>query len=238
MDFLRQHPILGVLLCLWPGTWAYQAFTGLVSTTDQMEFLVKLGAAMGGLYSVYKFGLKPFWKHGKTAAVKLAEFGEVLPTLHRIENRQTMQYERHKALINDSATPHFEADETGAWIWCNDTYRRLVGSMSDECLGSGWVSAVADGEKFQVFQEWEAAVAQGRDFEKCFKLRTPKGRLTVCVKAYALRHSNGDLAGYFGSVDLEGHHVDGDLEPRAVVTTDTAQQVLLQRHAEPGPPSL
>lgn len=108
-----------------------------------------------------------------------------------------------------------EADATGACIFVNPYWSQITGVPLDRALGNGWINAVHEDDRDEVFEEWRQAVAQHRDFDMNHRYRHPDGRVVeVHARTQQIHDAEGKLLGYVATITpriaREGHihHAD------------------------------
>lgn len=95
----------------------------------------------------------------------------------------------------------FEAGGDGATQWVNATFLRWTGCQLDQCLGWGWINAVAHDDRERVREEWEAAVNERRAFSSNYRLISATGALfPIECKATPIRDSRGVVVKWMGNV--------------------------------------
>lgn len=83
----------------------------------------------------------------------------------RIERRQVLAEQRHRALIEDSDSGIFEADANGDCIWVNSTFCRLAGRMPAQLMGKGWKLAIRETDREKIERLWYAAISDDVEFD-------------------------------------------------------------------------
>lgn len=94
------------------------------------------------------------------------------------------------------------ADEDGRWQWVNGWFAEHVGWMPHEMHGAGWKNVVAPDDRDRVFAEWDACIAESRDFIMELSYVTKRGEgIQVQAKCAPIRsNSTRKIVGYVGFV--------------------------------------
>lgn len=124
-------------------------------------------------------------------------------SLNRIEIRQVLHEQRQKAILSDMTVGVFETDVKGNFVWVNRKYLRMTGRAPGEVKGTGWVNTVADRDRERVVNEWNAAIAEQREFEAEFMMLTPDNeRLCVHMRTYKMSDPDNPQSnlGFMGMV--------------------------------------
>lgn len=119
-----------------------------------------------------------------------------------VRRNQAIGQDRIRAMLNDAQDGHFEADSEGAWHWTNSTLLRLLDKPHDELNGFGWVNAVSEETRDDIYQRFASAVRQHRTFEARVELAHRKAGLpwSVWVRCHPLRDAEQRVTGFFGVV--------------------------------------
>jgi PAS domain S-box-containing protein len=85
---------------------------------------------------------------------------------------------RFRTLTSHAPVGIFLADREGRCLFVNERWCEMAGLSPEEALGQGWARALHPDDKERVFQEWQAAVEEGRLFAGEYRFQTPQGRVT------------------------------------------------------------
>lgn len=171
------------------------------------------GSVLYGSYRALRYGVtfsRRAWGFG-TRTVKLYELIEkelqpnggtsLRDAVNRIEIRQLLAEQRHRAVLSANSQAYFECDAQGACIWANREYLRLTGRTLEEIRGNGWVNAISADEQDEVFEGWRHAVEQSRDYTGRFVIVTPDGeRQPVVAQSVVMFDNHGRVIGFVGTV--------------------------------------
>ena len=202
------------------------------------EGLAAIGALLIILWKTHQFANKAKEKMGEwdswrvqtsetlkkttdTVAQIKSEFGSngggsARDALNRIELRQILSDQKLWALHMDSGVGIFETDENGECIKVNRTYLKISGRTETEVMGKGWVLCIAEYDRERVFEEWNNAVEQQREFYLEYDFVNADGQsFPVLGIAHPLRDNKGKIKGWMGLVrphslgnkhDTDHHH--------------------------------
>lgn len=223
---------------------------GTVQLEQITKWLTAAGAAIGAGWLLLRYLMRLVsWANGKRAqAVKfLARLSravdEILPNggsslsdsvrrqereLAEIRGLVTTQIRltainsaRWRALHQDHENGIFDTDAEGLITWTNRTLVWMTGRDTLELVGNGWLLAVVESEREGAWDEWQACLAQRRDFERMltFERYDPQARrsvrLSVHVRASAILDDRGQVAGLTGIVSPRGVAEQQPLTPPA-----------------------
>lgn len=112
--------------------------------------------------------------------------------------------ERFRSLCVSSPVGIFQNDITGACVYTNRRWQEITGLTQEESLGQGWIKALSVEDREEVFAEWQASVAAGREFAKEFRFVRPTGEVCwVHSQVSPLRSEDGIVIGYVGvNIDI------------------------------------
>lgn len=187
-------------------------------TTHVEVILGFLGSltALGGL--LWKFVVKPFRRLNHS----LEALNKDLPVIHsivnefrnnggstlkdvldRIQDEMTKSTFMQKSLILESGKSFWQTDQQGRWLWASHRLCELMSMEEEEVLGNGWVAAVHPEDQARVFTEWNAAIAQNRQFRSFFRFMSPDGTVThirsSCQPIMSLRSNR--IIGFMGRIE-------------------------------------
>lgn len=106
-----------------------------------------------------------------------------------------------RAQMAYETNPIFESDKEGNCTYANRAYLRMLGVGMEEVEGHGWRSFIAPESKHIVFDEWETAVKQHRDFKLTYKFIHADGH-EICAncEAFAIKNDKKELLKYIGTI--------------------------------------
>lgn len=121
--------------------------------------------------------------------------------INRIEGRQVVADQRHQAVVSLTDIAMFESDAGGRCVWANRAYLRMVDKSLNDIQGNGWVNIVHPMDRDRVFEEWQKAVVQNREFGMRYRVVCSEGEEThVLCQTAIMRNIKGELIGYQGSL--------------------------------------
>jgi len=106
-----------------------------------------------------------------------------------------------RAQMAYKTNPVFEADEHGNCTYANRAYLRMLGVGMEEIEEHGWKSFISPDSKRLVFEEWESAVKQHRDFKLTYKFVHADGHeICASCEAFAIKNDKKELLKYIGTI--------------------------------------
>lgn len=190
-----------------------------IHISEVSSYIIASAAVVSALYILYRKGVKPLVNAIMlfTAAIKrtevaipvLLEIAEQFRPNHgsslrdaidRIEASLTHLRSVDRILLSMSPKAHFETDQHGLCVWANEGYQRLTGLSLHECIGAGWINAVAFDDREAVHTEWATAIAERRNFSAEYRYVTPDGDVRVRCSATVCSDSRGRVTGAIGTV--------------------------------------
>jgi diguanylate cyclase (GGDEF)-like protein/PAS domain S-box-containing protein len=110
------------------------------------------------------------------------------------------------AILDDVPAGIFETDAEGQCRFVNRRWQAYAGLSAKAALGSGWAEAIHPADRDRVFAEWEAAVAERREFGLEYRFLRPDGTIMWAAgHASPILATSGRLTGYIGTVtDVSG----------------------------------
>ena len=93
----------------------------------------------------------------------------------------------------------FATDATGCCVYVNERLCELIGLTFEQSLGAGWTTALHPDDADWVRAGWEAALADGSDFQPEHRFQRPDGAV-VWVRGFAaaVRDDDERLTGWIG----------------------------------------
>jgi len=106
----------------------------------------------------------------------------------------------------------------GSADFLNQHFREYTGLSLEDGLGWGWMNAFHPDDR--LMEEWRAALAAGKPFEKEARLRRADGQYRwFLIRAVPLRDEPGNIVNWYGtSIDIEDLKRDED-RARLVINT-------------------
>ena len=123
-------------------------------------------------------------------------------TLQKQAERALLQSESHfRVLVTQAPVGIFQTDEEGNCLFVNPRWMELTGLTLAEAEGQGWTSALHPEDCDRVFEEWERATQENREFALEYRFLTPQNLVKwVFGRVLAIYDDEGLLTGYFGIV--------------------------------------
>lgn len=116
--------------------------------------------------------------------------------LNRVEKHQRLNHQRMKLMQTDKL--QYEANEKGECIWVSPRLAELAGMDDSKFIGNGWINAVEHDDRQEVWDEWQKAIIQKRDFS--FEFRLAKNNLKVKSYATVVKDSKNQTIGMIGEI--------------------------------------
>ncbi|MBI4518916.1 MAG: PAS domain-containing protein [Deltaproteobacteria bacterium] len=108
--------------------------------------------------------------------------------------------ERFRSLCACSPIGIFTTDKGSRCTYTNAAWQRITGVSFAESLGERWRQWLHPDDLDGVIAEWAAAVGEGREFRREFRIRRPDGQVRwVRAGAAPMRADDGSLLGYVGT---------------------------------------
>jgi diguanylate cyclase (GGDEF)-like protein/PAS domain S-box-containing protein len=109
---------------------------------------------------------------------------------------------RHRAAALDLVPAGiFETDAHGQCRFVNRRWQEYTGVSGTAALGTGWANAVHPLDRDNVVAEWQAAVAERREFALEFRFLRPDGAIRWAAgRASPICGKDGGVSGYIGTV--------------------------------------
>lgn len=175
------------------------------------ELIIKLSIVIGALWVIYEKMIKPsfalFKKIRSTTDIIEKIYNEFKPnggssmrdSINRLENDIKNLNHFKFAILNTDERPIFLTDENGKYIFANLSYLTLADRELDEVLSSGWMNNVKLTERTIVYNEWNNAIKDKRNFELQYTFINRAGN-EYNVHSVALVNKD---AGYFGLLKIK-----------------------------------
>lgn len=174
-----------------------------------------IGGAATGIVAVWKI-FTFFLKHMRKVNATLSGFVEIIPVLtevakefrpnggssmrdaiDRLEKKSSLSEQRTRALISCLDIPCFESDAKGQCVWVSKKWTELAGISLEEAQGNGWVVALPEHERERVFEEWQSAIEQEREFVLTYDFGLNKQTKVKAVST-VVRDKKDNIISFFG----------------------------------------
>ena len=142
---------------------------------------------------------------------------ELFKCMERLESDICLSTHRGRALYRLVSYPIWESDANGLCVYCNPAMLRVLRCEFMDVAGDNWRSRILPEDRHLVFEEWDSAVNDGRDFNLSYHWISTMGEvIPVTVTTTILRDGKGDIMGSIAFVnDQLLHHRQGDFKAPA-----------------------
>lgn len=177
------------------------------------EVVASLATIWGFSKVVGKFLLRPITGHFEKIAKGLEKInkiekefttnggGSLKDHISRISVGLSEVQQGLRAQMAYESNPVFESDKDGNCTYANRAYLRMLGVGLEEVEGHGWRSFISPDSKHIVFEEWESAVKQHRDFKLTYKFVHADGHeICAACEAFAIKNDKKELLKYIGTI--------------------------------------
>lgn len=121
--------------------------------------------------------------------------------VERIEDRLSMNEGLARLVLQQVTFGVFLSDAQGLYTWVNQCYLDMVGIPQLSIMGNGWINSVVPEDRERVFEEWQAAIAQHREFDLHFRvLSRVNDLLEVHTHGYPVYEYDQSIVGYVGTM--------------------------------------
>jgi len=83
---------------------------------------------------------------------------------------------RQRWILDNRSEPIFEADEKGNFTWVNEAFIKITKRSCYDLLGNKWKNIIAEDERDSIFNHWDRAIKEKRNFEETIVITDKKGR--------------------------------------------------------------
>jgi PAS domain-containing protein len=183
--------------------------------TTNINSAIAAGIAIATLYGfIYKIGKKAKAERDRFLALfdlpdKIDEIAAQLRTnggstlkdaVNRIEQRQRREAEKTRLLLEGGDFPCFECDASGACLYVNQAYMKLVErDEEEEVLYNNWRALISEEDREDVLSNWDRAIKDKTNFEAYFSFVGKENtRIPVYCRAYTVKDSNQNVIGWLG----------------------------------------
>ena len=122
--------------------------------------------------------------------------------LNRLEVSVAMNKAQHYLLLNSLPSGVWTSDNNGYWQWVNDPLKTTLSATLENFKGNNWETMIHPEDNTKVFEEWERAVEQKRDFNMHFRMKNLNTNASVNVHAIAhpVLSSDNRIVGWNGTI--------------------------------------
>lgn len=125
------------------------------------------------------------------------ELENVVVILTRLENNMSHVNQKVQAIVSSMGLASFEADKEGLYTFVSKQWVELTGLSINEAIGNGWVNAICEESRSEIFNEWKSCLYQNREFHVTTRLDCQKN-IEICIVAWPIRNLNGTVEKFFG----------------------------------------
>jgi PAS domain S-box-containing protein len=182
---------------------------------QQMVLSEKIISIVLAFFSILAVGRKVIsflWKHISETNASVKKFLNLIPKLekftnscdietmvgilNRLENGLFHTNQKIQSIIFSMGLASFETDRTGKYTFVSKQWIDLTGLSINEATGNGWINAVQEDFRKEVFSEWESCLLQNREFRMTTKFE--KLDREISIVAWPIRNLDGSIEKFFG----------------------------------------
>jgi PAS domain S-box-containing protein len=82
---------------------------------------------------------------------------------------------RQRWILDNRNEPIFEVDEKGNFTWVNEAFIRLTKRSCNDLLNNKWKNIIIESQRDIVFEHWNNAIKEKRNFEETIQITNKKG---------------------------------------------------------------
>lgn len=119
-----------------------------------------------------------------------------------IADQKALKESEHllKNITDASPTALWMADENAAIIYVNQTWINWTGLTTEECMGTGWASAIITEDRQRVVERFLADLGTRKRYEVDFRIKNADGEIRWCIATGNPQYKrSGTFAGYIGA---------------------------------------
>jgi PAS domain S-box-containing protein len=146
-------------------------------------------------------------KHAKLIEQIAAELkpnggNSVRDILDRMEKDMISFDTKIKSLIIYNDVAMYETDKEGNYLWVSKEWCNLTGLLPSDASGNGWVVGIHEDDREKVYEEWQSAIEQTRDFNMNYRVGSQStGFKSVHARATCVKNSKGKVMGCIGTIE-------------------------------------
>jgi PAS domain S-box-containing protein len=190
----------------------FEIYNDFVLWEKILASIVTLGGSLFALSKVALF----LWGHIKEANRTVTNFLKLIPELEkmtlefkpnngqslfdilkRLENNLGYTDQKIKVIASCMGIAAFETDKYGLYTFVSKQWSEATGSSYDEAEGNGWLNAIDEENRNEVFKEWESCLKQNREFHCTAKLANQEDK-EISIVAWPIRNLDGSVEKFFG----------------------------------------
>lgn len=103
---------------------------------------------------------------------------------------------RQRWILDNRNEPIFEADEKGNFTWVNEAFVKLTKRSCYDLMGTKWKNIIAEPNRDIVYNHWDNAIKEKRNFEETILITDRKGK-NFSAKCIASIQEDGKYMGSF-----------------------------------------
>jgi diguanylate cyclase (GGDEF)-like protein/PAS domain S-box-containing protein len=120
----------------------------------------------------------------------------------RLNAQLVCSEQRFRALSSSAPLGIFSTTADGSCTYTNRQWQHIFGISEQQAKGHGWSQGLHPDDKQAVFSHWQRSAERGADFDRCFRIQHPNGKI-VFVRAIArpVLDERGVVTAHIGSVE-------------------------------------
>lgn len=188
-------------------------------STDDLEWMAALGAAvtvfvvfirkvrsvMQRLTQFFRdFAAMPDAVKKLTKEIMPNDGSSLSDKIRAMETRLTIIDQSTNVMADVRPHPLFKTDDKGHPIFLNRAWLSLTGLSASDAQGDGWINAIWPEDRKHIYEEWEAAIEQERDFSHDLRMKRADGSpVWVSCTARVMKDVQGKVVGWYGVINMK-----------------------------------
>lgn len=126
---------------------------------------------------------------------------QIEEALRNSEQKLTESKNFFQLLTQVSPVGIYQTDAQGLGIFANDKCCEMMGLSHQQLQGKGWAEALMSEDRDRVYNEWEAAIREYRQFSLEYRFQQPNGKIVwVYGLSAPIYDEQGAISGYIGTL--------------------------------------
>lgn len=110
---------------------------------------------------------------------------------------------RQRWILDNRGEPIFEADENGNFTWVNEAFIRLTKRSLLDLTGNKWKNIIEEASRDSIFDHWDRAIKEKRNFEETLIIVDKKGRKFSAMCIAVIQQDNKYIGSFFDVKEIE-----------------------------------
>ena len=174
---------------------------------DEVNDWLTIGATIGAVCLwIWRNAIQGFFRYVRNWFKLPGNVSSLLNTVNQMQSLLSTNESRVRATWQTIDRPIWESDGNGMCVFANRCMLHVLGRQELDVLGNNWRSVIHQPDRAGVYDEWDQAIQQGREFNLRYRwVGHDDALIRIHARTSRLTDSNGTTTGWVAFVEVEAN---------------------------------